>query len=227
MEFFDKAEGSFNAVMIAYIFITYFFATLISVFFQAGIVAIVYGRINGRDFTFSDGMRIAMGKMSRIVVWALIAATVGTILKFVSEKSNSIVTKIVISLLGAVWSVLTFFIVPAIVIEDVSTKESMKKSVDAIKKTWGESAITRIGVDIYLILLTLIGLAVFVGFLFTGKMPLIITALVALIVYIIVLVVIASTLNTIFKVVLYEYARTGRVVGGFSQELVQGAFENK
>ena len=41
------------------------------------------------------------------------------------------------------------------------------------------------------------------------------------------LVVVSSTLSVIFKLALYEYAKTGTIPAGFSPELVQGAIKKK
>lgn len=226
----DRLEQSgslSNVIVIAYVFVTYFAATFITVFFQAGIIAIAHGRLNGNDLTFTDGLKIAFAKSDKIFIWSLISATVGTILRLISEKSDNLIAKIISGLLGAAWAILTFFIVPVIIIENISTKDSMKKSVETIKKTWGETVIINIGVGLYFMLLALLGVAIFIALLLTGKAFIIFPALALLMVYLTVLTVISSTLSTVFRVVLYEYATTGKVTEGFSSEIVQMAFQRK
>ena len=219
-------ESSSYNVELVYVFAMYFLTFFITIFFQTGIIAIVHGRLNNQDLSFGDGMRKAFDKIGKIALWSLVAATVGVILKTISDRSK-ILGKIVIAILGAAWGILTFFIAPIIIIEDLSIKESLKKSASTIKSVWGETMIINIGVGFYFGMLFLAGIVIFIATLFTANAIIIITSAIVLFVYLVVLCVISSTLSVIFKVILYEYASSGKVPMGFSREVMDMAFKKK
>jgi hypothetical protein len=62
--------------VLAMIFI-YFILFFIVIFFNTAIIACANIRLNGGDPTVSDGLRIASENIGRILIWALISATIG------------------------------------------------------------------------------------------------------------------------------------------------------
>ena len=65
------------------------------------------------------------------------SATVGMVLRAISDRGG-IVGAIVASLIGVVWNVVTFLVVPILVIEGVGPVEAIKRSGGLLRKTWGE-----------------------------------------------------------------------------------------
>jgi hypothetical protein len=224
----ENTQRTSSGTDILYALIVYFITFFITIFFQTGIITIVHARLNGQDLNFSDGMRNAVRKSGKIMKWALVAATVGVILRLIAERSK-ILGRIVIALLGAVWSILTFFIAPVLILEDLSIKDSLKKSALVIKQVWGETVIVNVGVGLFFMMLILAGtLLYFVLLIVSGIMmlvPLIIVLTVLWIIFIIGMAIISSTLDVIFQLVLYEYATTGKLPAGFSQEVISMAFK--
>lgn len=209
-----------------FVFVFYVATYFIVIYFQAGVVAIAHARMQGRDLTFGDGMRAASAHAGKLFVWSLISATVGIVLRAIAERSK-LLGRIVVSLLGAAWSILTYFMLPILMLEELSLRDSLSKSGASIKRTWGETAIVNIGVGLYIFVLMLIGFAVFLGALVTGSTPVIILAGVLLVIYLLVLTFISSTLSIIFKVVLYKYASEGVLPEGFSEAVLRSAFTSK
>ena len=56
-------------------------------------------RLKGRDASISDGLRLAREHLGQIFLWAVVTATVGVILRSLSERFG-VVGRIVISLIG-------------------------------------------------------------------------------------------------------------------------------
>src|SRR3989337_679070 len=135
--------------------------------------------------------------------------------------------RIVISILGATWGVLTFFIVPVLVSENKSALASIKESSIAFKRVWGETLIMNFSMGLFFGIVYLLGfvacLAIFIATLFLGNFYVILTAAFLAIIFFVVTAVISSTLNAIFKVVLYEYARYGRMPANFTPKLILNA----
>lgn len=91
-------------------------------FFQAGLFLVVQARFEGKDLSFADGINGAKDNINKIFIWSVIAGTVGVILQIISDKSK-LVGKIVASLLGAAWNILTYFSLPSLIIGQKDVKE--------------------------------------------------------------------------------------------------------
>ena len=207
------------------IFVFYLVMFFIVNFFQAGMFIIVYGRFSGQNLSFSDGMRGAINNIGKIFSWSLISATVGVILDMIASRSK-IIGRIVASILGAAWNIMTYFSLPSLIIGQKSIKESFKESASMIRKTWGEVFIVNVGAGLIFGLILLFVLCFCIlAVILVPKMPMIITILILFIILTVIISVVSVTLNTIFKLALYVYASTGQVPQGFSSELIQSAIK--
>jgi len=223
----QSGAGSGDLIFNALLFVYYLVMFFIVSFFEAGIYIIAHGRFNGQDLSFGDGMRGALACVPQIFAWSCISATVGVILHAIAERSK-IVGRIVSAILGAAWNILTFFSLPSLVIGKTTVTGSFKESAAAMRKTWGEVVIVNLGVGAFFMLLVFLGLAAAIGTMVLVPDALVIICVIALtIVYLMLLMVVSSALGSIFKLALYEYATTGKVPQGFSQELIASAIQKK
>jgi len=101
------------------VFLMYVVMYSIGIFFQAAVVAGATERMRGGDPTVGSALAAAARRLGPIVMWAVVAATVGMILRAIQERVGFI-GKIVTGLLGVAWALATFFIVPVLVLEDRS-----------------------------------------------------------------------------------------------------------
>jgi hypothetical protein len=211
----------------AFSFVYYIVIFLVANFFQAAILTIAHGRFSGLNLTFSDGLRGASRNFGKIFLWSLISATVGMVLKVIADKSK-IIGKLVSMVLGATWNILTYFSLTSLVIGETSVIGSFKESAALIRKTWGEAAIVNIGVGLFFGLISL-G-AITAGIIISVLVPkifVILPLVVIVFIFLVLVSIISSTLSTIFKLALYEYARSGTVPQGFSPVLIQNAVKVK
>jgi len=206
-------------------FVWYFISWFIVLFFNVAVIHCAAMRLRVGDLTIADGFRASMQHLPRIAAWALVSATVGVILKFLADRAGFI-GKIVIGLLGAAWSIATYFIVPVMIFEKRSLRDSVKQSTQLIAKTWGESLIAAGGIGAFIILLGVAGLILPIAGFFISPMAALI-GLGVMVVYWIALSVMSAALTGIFRTALYLYATEGRAPAGFSPEYVQNAFAPK
>lgn len=116
----------------------YFVTTFLSTYFSA---ALVYGTneaFHGREPAIGDSLRAVSDRLGPIAAWAVVAATVSVVLKSLEEADNPIAS-VLVSLFSIGWSVMTFFVVPVLVFEDVSVASMFKRSGETFKDTWGET----------------------------------------------------------------------------------------
>jgi hypothetical protein len=122
------------AIMFGFYFVNYF----IVVFFNMALIHCSKLYFEGEEVTVSKGIQFSVSRIGVILSWAFFAATVGTILKIIQENTG-IVGKIITGLLGIVWGVTTFFVVPVIAYENLSPVAAFKRSTQMMKAKWGES----------------------------------------------------------------------------------------
>ncbi len=210
----------YYVMFFAYYLLSYF----IIIFFNTGLITCVHIRLHGGDPTLSDGLKNAAKHVKKIFIWALISATIGIILRAIANKSGTL-GKIVTGIIGMVWSLLTFFVIPVMIFENVSVFQSIKRSGHLFKKTWGENVVGRFSIGIFFVILSLIGIIPLVLSLFTMSLTMIILVLASVITYWVILGVISSSLSVIFTTALYDYANTGKVPSAYSPEVIKNAFK--
>lgn len=209
-------------ILFAFYFANYF----VIVFFNSALVGCAIIRFKGGDPTVADGLRAATGRLPQILGWALVAATVGLILRMIESRSER-VGQIVAGLLGMAWSAVTYFVVPVIVIEKKGPVEATKRSLSILRRTWGEALTANFGIGFIAFLAMLVALVPLVlGFmaLNAGLVPLAVLGIIAGIILMIIVGLISSALSAIVIAALYLYAAEGSVPRYFDNRLLRDAF---
>src|SRR2546428_10148032 len=68
------------------------------------------------------------------------------------EWRLKLIGRLVSFLLGAAWTVGTYFVVPVLVVEKLGPVDAFKRSVAIQKKAWGEAAVGSLGVGLITVL---------------------------------------------------------------------------
>ena len=206
----------------------YVAAYTVTFFFQTALVAAALIRLNGGDPTVSDGIRAASSRLPAIIGYALIAATVGMILRWISERAG-VLGAIVAGIVGFAWSVATFLVVPVLVVEGVGPIEAVKRSGAMLRKTWGEQLVGGFGIGLVFGLI-MIAVAIVGGTLIVGlaaiSTSLMMVGIVLLILAIGVVALVSAALSGIYTAAVYRYATTGQA-GEFGTDALAGAFRQK
>ncbi|MBS1722129.1 MAG: hypothetical protein JSS66_03875 [Armatimonadetes bacterium] len=218
----DRLTPLGYAIAACYYFVSYF----VVIFFNTALVGCAHENLAGRKARFSDGIGMAARRLPAILGWTLIAATIGTLLRFISERVG-IVGQIVVALLGAAWNVVTFLVVPVIVVEQGGPVTSLKRSLAMLKSTWGENLIGTGGIGGATMLLALAPIMPFVLVCMTGSLPLIAVFAAICVLYFVALAIVSSSLTGVYQTALYMYAQNGTTPPGFSQEHVDEAFRSR
>lgn len=135
------------ASLIIALLVVYLITTFVSVFFTAGLVHQTREALGGNAVSLRAGMAGAWDVKMPLFIWALISATIGVILSSI-EDSNSGVARIIGTLFGLAWTLLTFLIIPVIVFEEPSVREMFRSSAESFRDTWGETPISLAGVGV-------------------------------------------------------------------------------
>jgi Family of unknown function (DUF6159) len=212
-------------------FVFYFVSYTVMIYFNTGLVGAAMIRLDGGDPTVADGFRAANSRLGKIFGYAAISATVGMILRIIEERSG-IIGDIVAGIIGTVWNVATFLVIPVLVSTDMGPIEAVKHSASLLKKTWGEQITGNFSMGgifflIYLALIVVGGLLIAAIGSLTSSGALVGVLVVVIVIAVLVIATIQGALSGIYQATLYRYAELGVAPDNFDIETIQGAFKPK
>lgn len=210
--------------------------TLVNALVQAGLTVSAAAELEGGTSSLGHGLTSAAGRLGRLARWAFVSTVVSLLIGLLrGNNDGGLVAVIFRNVLAAaadvMWQLITFFVMPAMMLDDLGMIDAIKKSASTFKQRWGTqlSGGVRIGGMIGLIaILPAIVAIVAGGFLATAGawavgVPLVIVGLVVLIVAGLIL----TAIRGVFSVVLYRYATQGVVEGGFTEDQLASAVRVK
>jgi len=226
-----SSSGSSEVVIVVAAVIGAFVLTWIAVFFNTALAAAASKSLAGQDTTMNDGFAVARARIGVITQWAVVQATVGLVLTAIREAlSENLLGQIFAGLISFAWTAATFFVIPVLALEGLGPRAAFNRSVGVLKARWGEGVVGTVSVSgvVFLIVMLPAILVGVVGASLVSTAPAAGGVLIGVaVVVLLVGLVVANTLQSIFRVALFEFATHERAVGGFEPELLQGAFGPK
>lgn len=215
----DNSRMYYYILLFCYYVISYF----IIVFFNMALIHCARLHFENKPVHAVDGLRFSMKKIGAIFSWALFAGTVGLLLKIIQDNAGRL-GQIIIGLIGVVWSIATFFVVPVIAYENLGPIDAFKRSSTIMKQKWGESLGATFSFGIIQILaLFIVGAVLFIlGSLISPILGIILAFLGCFLIFSII-----SAAETIFISAVYHYTQGGQPMEGFDNETLDGLFINK
>jgi len=214
-----ESGESLSPAHYAVLFAMYVVLSMVTVFFNAAVIGTATKRLRGEPATLRDGLGLARQHLGQLMVWALITATVGMILRMLQERAG-VIGRLVLGALGVAWTVITFFVVPVILYESAGAPQAIRRSVSLFRERWGEqfTGQATIGLALFLIGLPIVvvGGAAAVAVPVVG-IPLLVVAIGAL-------AAIGAACSGVFNAALYRYATTGESSGAFSEDDLNATF---
>jgi len=213
-----RGKVEYYGVLFLFYLVNYF----VVVFFNMALVHCTRLYFKGEEVSVKSGLQFSMSRVGAIFSWAVFAATVGLVLRIIQENTG-IIGKIITGIIGIVWSVATFFVVPVIAYEKVGPVGAFKRSAQMMKDKWGESLAAGFS----------FGLIQFLGFLIVG-VPLFLLAgavniflgIALAVAGMFIVMSVLSAAQTIFTSAVYHNIN-GDVNKHFDQQLVDGLFVQK
>src|SRR5579885_442053 len=199
----EQMQPIYYVLTFCYYLVSYF----VVIFFNAGLISCASEIFAGRPATFKDGIRNSFNHFGSIFVYALIAATVGMALRLLSERMG-FVGKIVIALLGAAWSLITYFVAPILVLENKNPIAAIRESGAMLRRTWGENVVVNGSLHLAMGLLALVAmipLVLGIVMLASASIALGIALIIGAVLFLTVIALISSTLTGVFQTALYLY----------------------
>jgi len=213
------AETARQVLYYGALFVFYVCNYFVIVFFNAAIVACATVRLSGGSPTLGDGLRAAGSRLPAIAGWAVVSATVGLILRLIEDRSRK-VGSFVAGLLGAAWTLVSFLVVPIMVVENKGPITALKESTAFLKRTWGEQLVGNFSFGMIFALLSIPGFLLILLAIFSKSILAIAIAIGLVVIYLVLLALVQSALQSILQAALFLYARDGQVPNGFDADLL-------
>jgi len=203
----------------------------VALYFNAALVGAAMIRMDGGNPTLGDGLRIAWQRKGRILGYALIAATVGLVLRAIEERVGWL-GALVVKLVGVAWAVATFLVVPVLVTRDVGPLAAVKESAELLRETWGENIIGNFGLGLVFAAAYVAWIAVCAVALYlaaqTGAIVLIGAVVLVGVIVLLALSALQATMQGVYAAALYRHAtHPDASIPGFAPELMRGAFRTR
>jgi hypothetical protein len=212
-----STAGSY-ALLIGFYIVNYF----VMVFFNVALTHCAALYFKGEEVSISKGIQFSVSRIGAIFSWAVFAGTIGAVLKVIQENSGTI-GKILTGIIGIVWSVATFFVVPVIAYENLDPLAAFKRSSQLMKQKWGET----IGSGFSFGLIQLAGLAIVILPAFIiGKYINPIAGIAFGLLGVMTVFAIISAARTVFISAVYHNV-TGDPVEHFNQNFIDNLFVKK
>lgn len=215
----EQSQGLVIVLFLALYFASFFVAFL----FEAALIDAAADHFRGEEVNVRASLRQVWGRKGPIFVWAILAGTVGLVLRAIASRGG-IVARLVISFIGLLWNLASLLVLPTLIYEDVGAWEGLKRSVGRFKETWGETTAGHVGIGFLFGLLGL-GVALVAFLLFLGLAPLGVAGIVVAVSVSIVLFALVAlgqaAAHGIFVAALYTYVQTGEVPSAYTREYIE------
>lgn len=231
-----QAEPTWGALDLLILFVTYVGIAFIAAFFNTCVVYTAKTRFEGGDATFMDSIRFAFSRIHLIFMWSLVAATVGLLLRLLENAARraggigAIIMTIITRLIGMAWAIVTMFVIPVMVYDNLGPFPAIKQSFYTLRQTWGESLIKYLGLGFVQGIFTVLG--VIVGVMLTVLLSFIGLGIVGIligisltVIYLVLVTLLFNVANQVYNTALFVYAKTGNVPAGFDDQSLRNAFQ--
>lgn len=194
--------------------LAYFVANIASVYATAALTGVATLRLNGQPATTADGWRIARTNLRRLLLWAILAATIGLAIQLVSSRFKGAAGLVIRVAAGASWSIVTYFMIPVLLYEREGAWASLKRSAGLFVNNFGRTIVSNfvvgliVGAGIVLaVVLLFFGVFALVG----GSLLLGLLIVAAALSVVVVLALIGAAVEGIVRAALYRYVTTGQI----------------
>jgi hypothetical protein len=141
--------GGYDATPVVWLLASgwYVVSAFVVVFFNAALVYAADARLHGHSVSIGEALRFASSRAHVLLPWALVSATVSVVLRAIEERAG-VLGRIVGAIAGVAWSLVTFLVLPVLVVEGLGPMAALKRSGELFKRTWGEQVVSSAGIGL-------------------------------------------------------------------------------
>ncbi len=225
----DEIRDLGKPVLYTYGAVIYLVSLFVATYFNTAFYHEILRALAGETVSVAGGLRFANGKLKSILLWSLLAGTVGLIIRAIEERMDWL-GKIVLAAVGTAWSVAAVFAIPVLIRRENSNPLAvLRDSAVTLKRTWGESLVGFVGINLAGLVLAFaaaalaVAIVLFAAFGHGGWFAMFLGG-----VWLIVVVVLAYGIGLathVYRCALYVYASEGVVPGPFTAEMMNAGWK--
>lgn len=226
----DEWWAANGVVLFTAVFVGAILAGISNVFFHGALVHGALDRLSGGDPTVRSAIAGANGRFRQLAGWAIVSVIFAMIMQAIRDRGGSI-AGLFTRIAEVAWEVISFLVLPIIIVERKGPFASLKRSTQLLKDTWGENLIGQFGIGLVAFVALLPGIAVGGLIVWAGASasiaPLIWLGIVVGGLWIFGTSLYFSALKSVYQAVLYLYATEHEVAEGFETLGIEQAFVSK
>ena len=218
---FEESGPEVKIVGVALIALGAYTASFFVIYFNVALAAAANQALLGVEPDIAAARKMARSRIGTIAAWAAISVLVSLLLRIIREKAGNL-GGFVAAFGGAIWSLVTFLVIPVMAFEDVGPIDAMKRSAYLYRERWGQQVTGNLAIGGISSLVMLAGFFVGVIGIFLVTSGSLIgeigggTLLLLGFVVAIVAAVFGGAVRGVFGVALYYYVAEDKEVGPFT-----------
>jgi hypothetical protein len=228
----DVATTTHTGRLLFYVttYVFYVVAYTVMMFFNSALISVALKRLDGESASVREGLQAAFENLPAIVGYALVAAVVGTVLRAIEERVGFI-GRIVVSIIGAGWTLATAMTLPVLIEEGVGPIDAISRSLTLLKRNWGENLIGNggitLGISVIAIPIFLLALFILFSAISAGTVASTVLGVMLFVLTMIAIGLVSTTLHTIYTAALYRFATGAKENAGIDGDLLAAAYRRK
>jgi len=205
-----------------------YLASFFVIYFNVALASAADHALGGQTPDIKAAQAVARSRLGVIASWALVSVVVSLVLGAIRDRAGA-AGDVMASLGGAIWSLVTFLVVPVLAFEGIGPFAAMKRSASLFRQRWGQQVTGNVVIGGVSGLFILLGGLVVVGgvaLLATGNAGAQAGGGLLLVIGLVIAVaaaVFAGATRGVFGVALYHYVSEDRAIGPFTPADLESA----
>ncbi len=200
MFFIYRSARDNNVILYVSLFLVAVVNYFITYYFSGATIHLVYQNLTKGQSDLKEAWKVTGQRAGQILTVAAISAFISTIRQFANRRGGGvfgIAASIALWIVNSIWTVYTFFVLPLIVVENMSVGASVKRSTYIIKNNLLLIGVSYIGIGLVVGLISFVvfiiaALGSVLLFLTLYKISTIVAFVVALLVFVLVLALLSA-----------------------------------
>lgn len=217
-EYITKHQTSAVIAILVSILILAAIITFVGIYINSIFYMCVTERLQGKTCSINEGFQKVKPLTGKIIGWTLLSICVSAILNLLENLGW--IGDILMAILGTAWSVLSYFVMPIMIVNNIGPIDAIKQSASLFKNKWRRNF--RLG-GYYFLIITAIMVTLFaIGSSFKSM-----TAYVILGILFVCYMIFARIMSVIISSALYLYTGKNITPEGFAPEYLDNALAEK
>jgi hypothetical protein len=217
-----KVLGGLLLVIAAYL------AAFAIIYYNVALAAGADQALRGQDPDIAAAKGVARSRIRVIAAWAAVSAAISILMSLLRDRGG-FAGDIIAGIGGAIWSLITFLVVPVLAFEGIGPVDAIKRSASLFRQRWGQQVTGNVVIG------GIAGVAVFLG-IGIGVLGVVVIAIgdaaaIAIGVVLLLIGLVAAIAGAVFGgatrgvfgVALYHYVADNQVLGPFTTPDMEGA----